>query len=289
MEVELARLRALAAAVDLGSLEAAARALHLTPSAVSQRIQALEAQAGRVLLVRSRPVRPSEAGTELLRLARQIDALVEDAAGRLDGEGPARIAIAVNADSLATWVLPALAPLAGRTAFVFVRDDQEHTHEFLRSGEVMAAIGSEPRPVQGCSSTLLGSMRYRPYASPAFARRWFPEGAGERALAAAPIVEFNRKDALQRRFLAERAPGAAPPRHQVPGSVDFVEAVRLGYGWGFIPELQAETSDGGLVPIDGTTIEVPLHWQQWRIAPPALDRAARAVREAAAEVLHREG
>ena len=56
MDWDLPQLRALAAAVDHGSLEAAARALHLTPSAVSQRIKALEQGAGAVLLRRSRPV-----------------------------------------------------------------------------------------------------------------------------------------------------------------------------------------------------------------------------------------
>ena len=83
MDLDLAQLRALRAAVDTGTLEGAARALHVTPSAVSQRLKALEQATGRVLLVRSRPVQVTEPGRAVLRLARQLDLLAADAAREL--------------------------------------------------------------------------------------------------------------------------------------------------------------------------------------------------------------
>ena len=67
-----ARLDALAAVVEEGSFDAAARRLQVTPSAVSQRVKALEQQAGQVLVLRSRPARPTAAGRALVRLAGQI-------------------------------------------------------------------------------------------------------------------------------------------------------------------------------------------------------------------------
>src|SRR5918997_1532137 len=111
MELDLAQLRALRAAVDTGTLEGAARALHVTPSAVSQRLKALEQATGRVLLVRSRPVQVTDPGRAVLRLARQLDLLAADAARELSPDAGAQVVlpVAVNADSLSTWLLPALA------------------------------------------------------------------------------------------------------------------------------------------------------------------------------------
>ena len=283
MELDLARLRALAAAVDHGSLEAAAARLHVTPSAIGQRVRALEREAGRVLLVRSRPIAPTAAGVELLRLARQIDALAADAARAVGGAGPAVLPIAVNADSLATWVLPALAPLADGIAFEFHRGDQSRTLELLRDGTAMAAISSESEPVQGCRMRQLGSMRYAPLASREFAARWFgAAGSLAEGLAAAPMLVFDEADELQRRLLDELAPGAAPPRHRVPGSHDFVVAAELGFGWGMVPEVQRTDR---LVPIvEGAGIEVPLRWHAWALGTPALERAERALAEAAARL-----
>ena len=293
MDLDLAQLRALSAAVSEGTLDAAARALHVTPSAVSQRLRALEVATGRVLLVRSRPVRATASGEVLLRLARQIDLLTTDTAAELDagrpGAGAQTLPVAVNADSLATWALPALAEASaqesGRVAFDVHRDDEEHTAALLRSGTVVAAITADPDPVPGCSVTHLGRMRYRPTASAERAPRWFPDGPTAAALAAAPVVVFDRKDDLQHRYLRARGAGeGAPPTHHVPSSADFLRAVTLGMGWGMLPDLQSRAGrdDGRLVTIDPSgTVDVELHWQQWKLRSPVLDRLAAAVLAAA--------
>ena len=293
MDLDLAQLRALSVTVSEGTLEAAARALHVTPSAISQRLRALEVATGRVLLVRSKPVRPTESGQALLRLARQIDLLARDTFAELgdDAAGPGvqTLPVAVNADSLATWVLPALAPLGGEVCFDLHRDDEEHTAGLLRSGTVVAAITTDPDPVAGCSVTRLGAMRYRPVASAAFARRWLADGPTPEALARAPVVVFDRKDDLQHRYLRERLPGpGGPPAHYVPSSADFLTAVRLGLGWGMLPDLQSRTGEaaGDLLDLDRSgAIDVTLHWQQWKLRSPSLDRVAAAVTAAAREHL----
>ncbi|EYR62660.1 chromosome replication initiation inhibitor protein [Actinotalea ferrariae CF5-4] len=285
MELDLAQLRALSAAVSEGTLEAAARALHVTPSAVSQRLRGLEVATGRVLLVRSRPVRPTESGEVVLRLARQVDLLTAETLAELGadpgGGGVPTLPLAVNADSLATWVLPALAPLAGTASFDLHREDEEHTAALLRSGAVVAAVTTDPHPVPGCSVVRLGAMRYRPVAAPAFVARWFPDGPTADALAAAPVVVFDRKDDLQHRYLAGRLPEPVrPPLHHVPASADFLAAVRLGMGWGMLPDLQteAERDAGALVVLDPDgALDVVLHWQQSKLRSGALDRVASAV------------
>jgi LysR family transcriptional regulator, chromosome initiation inhibitor len=291
MELDLAQLRALDATVRAGTLEAAARALHVTPSAISQRLRALEVATGRILLVRTKPVQVTASGQAVLRLARQVDLLTADVARELGDESSSEqvptLPIAVNADSMATWVLPALAPLADDVCFELYREDQDHTSALLRAGTVMAAVTADAEPVPGCTSVRLGRMRYRPMCTPTFAHRWFPAGATPEALARAPVVVFDRKDDLQHRYLHARAGSVvAPPLHYVPAAVDYVAAVTLGLGWGMVPDLQARgvaTELVTLAPPD--PIDVVLYWQQWRLRSTTLDRVREAVVAAAGRAL----
>ena len=293
MDLDLAQLRALDAAVRGGTLEAAARALHVTPSAISQRLRALEVATGRILLLRTKPVRVTESGEAVLRLARQVDLLTADVARELGGDpSPERVPtlpIALNADSMATWVLPALTSLAGDVSFDLHLEDQEHTSALLRAGAVMAAVTAEADPVPGCTSTRLGGMRYRPMATPAFTRRWFPAGPTPEALARAPVVVFDRKDDLQHRYLSAQAgSGAAPPVTYVPAAADFLVAVTLGLGWGMVPELQAREVPAELVDLaPAAAVDVVLYWQQWRLRSATLDRVREAVLAAAGRALDR--
>ncbi|WP_316300635.1 LysR family transcriptional regulator, partial [Clavibacter michiganensis] len=118
MSIPLDLARTLATVVEEGTLDAAARRLHVTPSAVSQRLRALEDRVGRVVLVRSKPVRTTEAGDAIVRLARQLALLEHDALSAIgaDDGSTASLPLAVNADSLATWFLPPLARVAARHA-----------------------------------------------------------------------------------------------------------------------------------------------------------------------------
>ncbi len=291
MEWDLPQLRALAAVVDHGTLESAATALHVTPSAVSQRLKALERAVGAVLLQRSRPVTPTAAGRPVLRLARQLEVLARDADVSLaTGAGPPQVRLAVNADSLATWTLAALAPVAGRVQLAFLREDEGHTTDLLRDGTAMAAITSQRAAVQGCTVEPLGAMRYRPIAAGPFVERWFARGVTPSALAVAPMVAFDARDRLQSDRLVAAGVGAgAPPVHTVPASTQFSEAIRLGYGWGMLPDLEHRTWEGvDLSAVPGSALtphDVQLYWQQWSLQTPSLDEVAAGVRAGAAACL----
>ncbi len=288
-------LETLAAVVDEGTFDAAARRLHVTPSAVSQRLKALEQEAGRVLLVRTKPIRPTPSGEVLLRLARQQSQLERDAAAALGLGGVTQpvIPIAVNADSLAAWILPPLARAAIEHGVTLDlrRDDQSHTLALLADGTVMAAVTSEARTIPGCTSTLLGRVVYRPVAAPAFVARWLPEGPTPESFAVAPIVQYDRKDDLQSRYLRQvTRKRLTPPRHFVPGAAEFARAIELGLGWGMLPDAQADgpRAAGTLVDVEPRRrdgIDVPLYWQQWDLRSPVLDAVAAAVRTEARRIL----
>lgn len=292
MKLRLDLVATVAAAVDAGTLDAAARTLHITPSAVSQRIRALEERIGRTLLIRSKPLRATEAGETVVRLARQLALLEHDTLRSLglDEEGPARLALAVNADSLATWFLPALARIVadGEAAIEIHRDDQDYTARLLADGSVSAAVTSQSAAVAGCTVTPLGVTSYRACATPVFARRWFAGGVNAQSLARAPVIEYDRRDDLQARWL--RARGASvetPPRIFVPASHDFATAVRSGLGWGMLPPLQADgpIAAGEIVVLEGDPVDVPLYWQQWDLRSPLLDRVAHVVVDEARRAL----
>jgi LysR family transcriptional regulator (chromosome initiation inhibitor) len=293
MDADLGQLRTLVAVIDEGTLEAAARRLHVTASAVSQRLRALEVATGRVLVQRGRPATITTAGEPVLRLSRQVGLLVADTSRHLapsECDRAVVVPIAVNADSLATWALPALAPLAGELCFDMHSADQTHTSALLRAGTVMGAVTSEAEPVAGCRVTPLGRMRYLPCAAPGFADRWLPHGPDAGALQRAPVVVFDRRDDLQHAYLRRHLPTTTDvPVHYVLSAADFLSAVALGFGWGMLPELQLnpgrppESADHPTVtPFDAAgAVDVSLYWQQWRLESDPLDRVAAALAQGA--------
>lgn len=283
-------VQTVAAIVDEGTFEAVAARLHLTPSAVSQRVRKLEDQLGRILLVRSKPVRPTEAGAAIVRLARQTALLEDEAFGAIGGGEQTSLPLAVNADSLGTWFLAPLARVARRHPVVFElhRDDQDFTAGLLADGTVTAAVTAQGTPVAGCAVTPLGVMRYDAVATPEFVARWFPHGVTPEALARAPLVDYDRRDDLQTRWLRSRGVDpSAPPRNLVPASNDFATAVRMGLGWGLLmpPQSREPLADGELVGLGGPPVTVPLFWQRWRLRSPLLDAVAAEVAAEAATAL----
>jgi LysR family transcriptional regulator (chromosome initiation inhibitor) len=287
-----AQLAALAAAHRRGSFDLAAADLHVTPSAISQRIKALEEATGTLLIRRERPCTATETGRRLVRhhdeTALLNAALAQDL--RQATQTPT-LRIAVNADSLATWVIPALAATSG-FLYDIVIDDQDVSQDWLRRGDVAAAITGHPGPLQGCDTHPLGALRYRATASPAYVARWMPDGPSAAALARAPALTFSDKDRLQHIWIDRLTQGQASragfPSHRIASSHGFVDACLAGLGWGLNPEpLVAEhIATGRLIDLSPENpLDVALHWQFARLTAPALAPLTRAVLTAARAAL----
>ena len=297
------QLDALAAVIEHGSFGDAAKALSLTLAAVSLRIKSLEGALGRRLLVRGKQVRATPAGQALLAHVRQLRLMESDLLAGLQGGGSGErlqsLSVAVNADSLSSWFLPGVAPVLHGHGLLLdvVVDDQDHTHDALKSGDVTGCVTTLAQAMRGCVAEPLGVMRYRCMASPALVAQWNEPAAGGKAasnrlahrLLASPAVIFNRKDALQDAFLAQhfKLKDALYPRHFVPAVDAFELALELGMGWGMVPDLLlAERAHrSGRAPLaevsPGRTVDVALYWQHWAREPVLAQRLTRAVKDAA--------
>lgn len=296
--LDTALLATVAAVVREGSFERAARVLHITPSAVSQRIRQAEGRVGTVLVVRGQPCMPTEAGARLCRHADTVALLESELhrdmpALREEGVTPpaATIRIAINADSMATWFVQAMQAFCagGNTLLDVVLDDQDRTSEWLRRGQVLAAVSSLAKPVQGCRSRKLGSLRYCATASPEFMQRWFAQGVTAESLARAPSLVFDRNDRLQERWVRRvTRKDLTLPAHRLPSSQAFVDATLAGIGWGMNPTglVRDHLAAGRLVELlPERALDTPLYWQVAQLPVPELARLSQCVQLAAGKEL----
>jgi LysR family transcriptional regulator (chromosome initiation inhibitor) len=255
-----AALECLAAIIEEGGFERAAQRLNVTQSAVSQRLRALEAQVGSVLIVRSRPLRPTSAGQLLLKHTKQLRLLRADLERDLHELAPSapggpredeRISIAINADSIATWAMGAL---------------------------------------RGCKMVPLGAMHYVAVASASYAQQYLPQGLTPHNFREVSFLSFNRKDDMAAEFVA-RAFGlkrVALNHLFVPGSEAQMRAVAAGWAVGVMPELMARDAlaDGTLVNLaPGHSLPIQLYWHCWNLESVVLDALTGALTATAAQTL----
>ncbi|MCS4489785.1 LysR family transcriptional regulator ArgP [Corynebacterium sp. ES2794-CONJ1] len=271
-------LHTLLSIIDEGSFEDAAAALGISPSAVSQRIKSLEKFAGRVLLRRTSPVTATAAGEILVQSARKMALLEAETLAELKGRiAGIPLSVVVNADSLSTWFKPVLAEVARweNATLRLLIEDESHSLNLLRRGDVLGAVTREKNPVPGCESVALGTMRYVPVAHPRLAHRYTIQG--ELDWAAMPTLRFGPRDTLQIDDLKGRS------RHrrisQIPSAEAFIEATRVGLGWSMLPIHEASPllESGEIILLDEKVQAVPLFWQSWRLESTSLERLTQAV------------
>ncbi|KAA0970929.1 LysR family transcriptional regulator ArgP [Aureimonas fodinaquatilis] len=290
--IDYANLSAVAAVVRTGSFEKAAQSLNITASAVSQRVKLLEEKLGTSLVVRGQPCTATPAGNRLCRHLEDVGLLENNLRADLGALVPAgpwpTIRIAVNADSLATWFIKALAQ-TNELLFELIVDDQDHSADWLRKGEVAAAVTASPVAVRGCDILPLGSLRYFATATPQFVATWFADGVNEGTLQNAPSICFDKKDELQSRWIKQQTgKHFSLPVHWMPSSHAFIDGALAGLGWGMNPELlisehlAAQTLQK-LPP--GTPLDTPLYWQYSRVIGKTLAPLTKAVTETARAAL----
>ncbi|MBI3102477.1 MAG: LysR family transcriptional regulator ArgP [Burkholderiales bacterium] len=295
-----AALECLAAIVEEGGFERAAQRLNVTQSAVSQRLRALEAQVGSVLIVRSRPLRPTSAGQLLLKHTKQLRLLRADLERDLQELAPSapgsgredeRISIAINADSIATWALDAVHDLVRqRLPLEIIADDQDFTQEWLRSGQVLGCVTTLKQAMRGCRMVPLGAMHYVAVASSSFAHKHLPNGLTAHNFREVPFLSFNRKDDMAAEFVARTfgLKRVALNHLFVPSTEGQLHAVQAGWAVGVLPELlvRPALAAGEVVDVSpGHTLPIQLYWHCWNLESEVLEALTQALTEASARDL----
>ncbi len=293
-------LECLAAIVEEGGFERAAQRLNITQSAVSQRLRSLEAQAGTVLVVRSRPLKPTAAGHLLIKHTKQLRLLRADLERDMQELAPSamggardeeRVSIAINADSIATWAMGALqAVVAQGLPLEIITDDQDFTQEWLREGQVMGCVTTLKQALRGCKVVPLGAMRYVAVAQADYARQHLPQGLTAHNFRSVPFVAFNRKDDMQREFVSQAFGLKRVSLRQlfVPSSEGQVRAVQAGWGVSVVPELLVRSliDSGALVHLaPSQALHIQLFWHCWNLQSEVLDTLSAALTQAALAAL----
>ncbi len=275
-------IEALAMVAREGGFDKAAKALHITQSAVSQRLKLLEELTGQVLIARTTPPQATSAGQKLLKHYLRVKRLEDDLMREMEesgNKGFTSMAVGINADSLAFWLLEAIHSfLREERVLLDIRvNDQEQTHRMLKDGEVIGCISTQEHPMQGCRIEYIGRMKYRLMASPEFAAKWFPNGLTFEDVRRAPAVIYDRNDELHHKLLLqalEEVP-AAFPNHFVPSIEKFAEFIALGLGYGMIPDQQCAglVSTGQMVDLSPEHhVPAELYWHCWNIKSDLLGK-----------------
>jgi len=266
-------IHALDTIINQQSFEKAAVSLHITQSAISQRIKQLEQIVAQPVLIRNHPLKATAIGQKLLVHFRQVRQLEYDLAGELnhqDQEKSIPLSIAVNADTLAIWFIPALAPLLKEYPLVLDLQvaDESRTQELFKRGEVFSAISSHNKSISGCKVQTIGCVDYILCASPAFQRKYFPEGINAKALKIAPGVEYDQRDTMDSGYLADNygVQAGEYPCHTVRSSEAFVTMAIEGLAYCLIPHTQANDylKAGQLIDLaPDNHLKQTLYWHSW--------------------------
>ena len=266
-------LQALASVIEEQSFERAANALYITQSAVSQRIKQLEQNIAQPVLIRSQPIRATEVGKKLVKHYHQVMQLEADLLPNIfpdTPQSPITIHLATNADSLATWLIPALAPTI-KTKLIEINmlvADEQHTIEKLKDGEAFGAISLQEQPIKGCQMTRLGDLNYILVASPEFRDTYFETGINRESLQYAPGIAFDQKDNMHIRFIEEQygLKESEYPLHTMRSSEAFVAMAKHGAAFCLVAELQIkqELQDGSLINLlPDYKLTETLYWHHW--------------------------
>lgn len=275
------------AVVESGSFDQAGINLCITSSAVTLRVQALEKKLGQLLLIRGRPCVLTKSGQKIFEYLKHTRRLEQNLLHSLIGGAEFdffKTVIASNADSLATWLLPTLKDVLVKEKIMLeiIIDDQSHTYSLLEKGTVSACISIEDKPMRGCHAEYLGIMRYKMVCTDNFRRKWFPKGINRKNLRLTPAIIFNDKDYIHFDLL-EKKYGLIKgtyPYHLIPSSESFVTAIKLGLGYGLIPEFQIKTDvqeDRLIELLSDEKIDVPLYWHHWKQQATPLENLTKYI------------
>ena len=288
-------LHAFSMVIKYESFDKAAEFLYLTQSAVSQRIKQLEKLVSQPVLIRSTPLRATEIGKKLLNHYYQVQQLEADLLPHIYPEdliSPLTISLATNADSLATWLIPALAKLIQTHNIELNLEVTNETNTIykLKNGEVFGAISTQAKALPGCVVDKLGNMNYVLVASPDFRDKHFKKGVNKDSLLKAPGLLFDSKDMMHSEFIKKEfgLVQGSYPCHIIHSSEAFVNFAKQGLAYCLIAELQIkdELKQGKLIDLlPNKHIIQTLYWHRWLLVKGVFKKFSDTIIEQGSHIL----
>lgn len=266
-------VQALDAIIAERSFEKAALALHISQSAVSQRIKQLEQNFAQPILIRSQPPVATDIGQKLLRHYRQVkqleSVLFEKITPKADHD-IIKVSIAINADTLASWLIPSLSPLLKKYPLELNLQicNESETQELLKKGEVFSAMSSRSVSFTDCKVQKIADVDYILCATPEFTQKYFADGITSSSLQLAPGVEFDQQDTMHSDYieLHFNLPPGSYPCHKIGSSEAFVNLTLANVAYSILPITQAQPylESGRLIDLlPDKHLKLPLYWHSW--------------------------
>lgn len=267
-------LQAFETAARSGSFAAAAQALGVTATAVSQHIRQLEAQFGKQLFLRrANGVDLTDAGRDLfLRVSGAFGELAEAAAHLKTAASRPRVVISVIPSVSELWLLPQLAMLAVRYGAQIIEDSHDPVDFSAKGIDLRITYGAAAYPHQPVE--VLFHDRMLPVAAPAVARG-LPEGAAGASDALLIHTAWGPTYANPQSWAGWHEAMGSPRRPDVGKGlavdrlVIAATAARQGLGVALLPETlaAADLARGTLVAVGPAAARMPLPYVM--VARPA--------------------
>lgn len=266
-------LKALEAVCSCGSFQKAAVQLRITQSAVTQRIQQLEDQAGSMVMTRTNPPHLTEVGEKLMKFTKQYIALESellDSINNTTSPHTQKISIALNYDSMSSWFLPTIKEVLKRKSVLIecVLQHEKRTIDALRAGKVGLAISSDPKPIVGGEAVKIGTLRYLCVGTKSIKGVLSRSKGLKHFFQTAPTVFFSNDDYVCEQFYRGFSLESAQlPHHIIPSNAELYELIRSGLCYGLAPEPQAreDLKRGALINLSPKhEVHVDLYLHYWR-------------------------
>jgi LysR family transcriptional regulator, low CO2-responsive transcriptional regulator len=288
LSVTLKQLRALRAVADTGGVTAAARALFVTPPAISMQIKLFEEHVGLPLIERAGDkFVPTAAGREALRACVSIDTIIEDLEARFGAmrgglAGHVSVGLVSTAKYFAPHLIGAFARSHPDVKVSLSVGNREVIIRALRDFSIDIAIMGRPPEDQSCTADAIGDHPHLIVADPGHRL------AGKRRIDAAELARETfvvREIGSGTRSLMERffeQAGVQPKLGlEIDSNETIKQAVMAGLGVAFISAhtVAAELAEKRLVKLDIAGLPIVRTWYVMRRRDRRQLPAAAAMQE----------
>lgn len=237
--------------MEEGSFAKAARRLHLTPSAISHQMRALEQRLGRRLFLRStRVITPTEDALAYAASIAESFARLTTATNRLvAGATSRRLPIHCSPSFATLWLVPRLGRFLAEFPAIDITLFASHEPARLGQDGILVDIQYARAVPENCEAIDLGEELIVPMASPEFIERARVTGPAD--IARLPLIHSLRSVVSWEQWSARCAPGTGLNPRGLQFDRAHLALAAAGNGLGLVLEstLQAESllQSGALV------------------------------------------